>query len=107
MNKFFQGHCDVGKQYCCYSTNKRGQLGGPPPSEPVHSIENGILVGPGGPVDSVPGNGQYPRPGSRPPGRPGISLRPGANFGRPGAGFLRPGGFGLNGGRPRPTEENG
>lgn len=34
-------------------------MGGPIPSRPVHSPENGILVGPGGPVD-------YPSP-ARPP----------------------------------------
>ncbi|RZC36747.1 uncharacterized protein BDFB_006923, partial [Asbolus verrucosus] len=68
------GHCDVGKQYCCYATKKLGQIGGPAPSRPVHSIENGILVGPGGPVD-------VPKPGG---------------FNRP-----RPGGFGLGGGAGR------
>ncbi|ENN73966.1 hypothetical protein D910_11364 [Dendroctonus ponderosae] len=54
------GHCDVGKQYCCYSTTK--DLGGPIPSKPVHSIENGILVGPGGPVDPIPGVNNHQRP---------------------------------------------
>lgn len=61
------GHCDVGKQYCCYSTKKGAELGGPPPSKPVHSIENGILVGPGGPTGLVNGpvlSNKYPRPGN-------------------------------------------
>jgi len=66
------GHCDVGKQYCCYSTKK--EFGGPVPSKPVHSIENGILVGPGGPIDPIPGTINYPRPPKLPPNqlyRPG------------------------------------
>ncbi|KAK9884347.1 hypothetical protein WA026_005297 [Henosepilachna vigintioctopunctata] len=43
------GHCDVGKKYCCYNRNKIEELGSDFPSRPVHSPENGILVGPGGP----------------------------------------------------------
>ncbi|XP_072392723.1 uncharacterized protein [Diabrotica undecimpunctata] len=70
------GHCDAGKRYCCYST-KKGPIGGHVPSRPIHSPENGILVGPGGPV----GGNYYPRPVG--------------NFGGP----IRPGGFGLG---PRP-----
>ncbi|XP_076255583.1 uncharacterized protein LOC143193316 [Rhynchophorus ferrugineus] len=77
------GHCDVGKKYCCYST--KGDVGGPIPSKPVHSIENGVLVGPGGPVDSIPGVNNYPRPPKQ-----------------IGSGFYRPGGlqgnYGHNGG---------
>ncbi|KAG5880695.1 hypothetical protein JTB14_024267 [Gonioctena quinquepunctata] len=89
------GHCDAGKRYCCYSTSKKGQLGGPLPSRPVHSPENGILVGPGGPFD---GPNDYQRPSFS---RPGAGPRPVGNF-RP-----EGNGFGL-GGRPRPafTEQN-
>lgn len=71
------GHCDVGKRYCCYST-KKSNLGGPFPSRPIHSPENGVLVGPGG-----PSGGNY-------------NQRPVGSFGSP----ARPGGFGLGGGRP-------
>ncbi|KAJ8917288.1 hypothetical protein NQ315_002306 [Exocentrus adspersus] len=75
------GHCDVGKQYCCFTVDKNNHVGEPLPSRPVHSIENGILVGPGGPVDPVPGVNVNPRPP-----RPGGYPRPGH-----GAGFgLRP-----------------
>lgn len=84
----FQGHCDIGKQYCCYSRKP----GGPLPSRPVHSPENGVLVGPGGPIDPIPGinaglngNRPYPRPGG---------FIGGSGYQRPGAG-----GFGF-GGRP-------
>lgn len=86
LNAFFQGHCDVGKQYCCY--NKHGEIEGSlPPSRPIHSPENGVLVGPGGPYD-VPNRLPYP-------GRPGIGPQ------RPGLGPLRPGGgFGLGPGNP-------
>ncbi|XP_030755243.1 uncharacterized protein LOC115881749 [Sitophilus oryzae] len=69
------GHCDTGKSYCCYSTKKL--QGGPLPSKPVHSIENGILVGPGGPVDPIPGVASFNKPPKQ--------------FG--GAGYYRPGGF--------------
>ncbi|XP_074039793.1 uncharacterized protein isoform X2 [Leptinotarsa decemlineata] len=82
------GHCDVGKQYCCYSTTKKNQLGGPLPSRPVHSSENGILVGPGGPFDR-PNTFQRPHFGN------GLGPKPVGSF-RPGSG-----GFGL-GGRPHP-----
>ncbi|KAJ8984169.1 hypothetical protein NQ317_017822 [Molorchus minor] len=85
------GHCDVGKQYCCYSTNKNEQLGGPIPSRPVHSIENGILAGPGGPVDPIPGVNVPHRPSVLGGPRPGGYLRPSGSYG------LRPsgGGFGI------------
>lgn len=67
---FFQGHCDVGKQYCC--SNKKGVVGSLPPSRPIHSPENGVLVGPGGPFDGpVHGRPGHYRP--RPPfGNPGF-----------------------------------
>ncbi|CAH1129853.1 unnamed protein product [Ceutorhynchus assimilis] len=55
------GHCDVGKQYCCYSSKK--DYGGPVPSNPSYSIENGILVGPGGPRDPIRGVNDYGKPG--------------------------------------------
>nr|CAH7766886.1 unnamed protein product [Callosobruchus chinensis] len=58
------GHCDVGKQYCCYQQKPHGAFR---PAVPVNSIDsNGILVGPGG---SRPGYGlengvlTAPRPG--------------------------------------------
>ncbi|CAG9862143.1 unnamed protein product [Phyllotreta striolata] len=80
------GHCDVGKRYCCYSTSERGQAGGPLPSRPVHSIENGVLVGPGGPA----GGGHFQRPS----GDFGGPVRPGGyRPNRPPGG----GGFGLGG----------
>ncbi|KAH0808884.1 hypothetical protein MTP99_006201 [Tenebrio molitor] len=119
------GHCDVGKQYCCYSTKKQDQIGGPLPSRPHHSIENGVLVGPGGPVDVPrPGGFNRPRPGGgfglggeREYGpisnRPvhsienGILVGPGGPFdrpvggrpggGRPGGGYGSYGGFGRLG----------
>ncbi|EFA08446.1 uncharacterized protein LOC103313770 [Tribolium castaneum] len=109
------GHCDVGKQYCCYSTKKSDQVGGPLPSRPQYSAENGVLVGPGGPVDVPrPGGFNRPRPGggfglggerveygpisNRPVHSPenGILIGPGGPFDRPAGG--RPGvggGYGL------------
>ncbi|XP_066262123.1 uncharacterized protein [Euwallacea similis] len=76
------GHCDVGKQYCCYSSRK--DFGGPIPSRPVHSLENGVLVGPGGPIDPLPG------------GINNFGGRPNKQVGLYGAG--RPEGFGAAGG---------
>ncbi|XP_050300153.1 uncharacterized protein LOC126738757 [Anthonomus grandis grandis] len=70
------GHCDVGKQYCCYATK-----GEPTSSRPVHSIENGVLVGPGGPIDPISGfsgGNKFPRP----PKQLG-----GGGFYRPSSGF--------------------
>ncbi|KAB0791925.1 hypothetical protein PPYR_03725 [Photinus pyralis] len=87
------GQCDVGKQYCCYNSNKDGVLGGPLPSTPIHSPENGVLVGPGGPFD-------YPdRP--RPPYQ-----GPNSFGGGGGAGVLvGPGGpTGIIGRPPRPYD---
>ncbi|XP_044763248.1 uncharacterized protein LOC123320123 [Coccinella septempunctata] len=84
------GHCDVGKKYCCYNRNKIEDLGSDYPSRPVHSAENGILVGPGGPVGHLGRPGLVNRPDN------GILVGPGNDFGRPG-GFNRPG---LIGGRP-------
>lgn len=106
------GHCDAGKQYCCYATKKVDQIGEPNPSRPHHSIDNGILVGPDGPYD-VPRPGSFGgRPGSF-GGRPGIfGSRPGNFGGRP----VRPGGFGVgtssgtyqpNGNRPFHSAQNG
>ncbi|KAL3270484.1 hypothetical protein HHI36_021027 [Cryptolaemus montrouzieri] len=78
------GHCDVGKKYCCYNRNKIEDLGSDYPSRPVHSPANGVLVGPGGPVDG------FSRPG-------GEFARPGNGFGRPGLIGTRPG-FGVQNG---------
>nr|XP_022910383.1 uncharacterized protein LOC111421455 [Onthophagus taurus] len=86
------GHCDVGRQYCC-----EGRRSGLPPSRPIHSPENGILVGPGG--GGVPhpfhhgnrggyGRGDYDGE---------VLVRPGGptgHLGRPGKGS----GFGLENG---------
>ncbi|XP_063930031.1 uncharacterized protein LOC135142276 [Zophobas morio] len=88
------GHCDVGKQYCCYATKKQDQIGGPPPSRPHHSIENGILVGPGGPVD-------VPRPGGFRP------VRPGSGFGLGGGGGRGEYGPGPINNRPVHSPDNG
>lgn len=106
-NFVFQGHCDVGKQYCCY--NSRGNAGGPIPSRPVHSIENGILAGPGGPVDYIPGGPglRPPAAGFRPHQRPGYSdYNNGILAGPPGPlTLVGPGGpTGIIG---RPTGHNG
>ncbi|XP_060533358.1 uncharacterized protein LOC132706192 isoform X3 [Cylas formicarius] len=97
------GHCDVGKQYCCYSTKK--DFGGPLPSKPVHSIENGILVGPGGPIDTVPPITAYPRP----PKQIGDFARPSTVFPqRPLGGnhYGRPAGVGF-GGQNEYSAQNG
>lgn len=62
-----QGHCDVGKQFCCYGKS------GPAPSKPIHSASNGVLIGPGGPFDKPDtGNGILVGPG----GPTGIIGRP-------------------------------
>ena len=82
-----QGHCDVGKQYCC-----QGRKVGPPPSRPVHSSQNGILVGPGGPIDAPnrPQQSKYPiretYDGSPYGGHNGVLVGPGGpagNLNRP------------------------
>lgn len=93
----FQGHCDVGKKYCCYSRNP----GGPLPSRPIHSPENGILVGPGGPIDPIPGinsgfNGaNRPYNGFQRPGAGGFGFegRPDGFVNRPNGFIDRPSGF--------------
>ncbi|VEN46826.1 unnamed protein product [Callosobruchus maculatus] len=42
------GHCDVGKQYCCYSSSQVKPQGVFRPAVPGNSIDsNGVLVGPG------------------------------------------------------------
>ncbi|XP_045465622.1 translation initiation factor IF-2-like isoform X3 [Harmonia axyridis] len=98
------GHCDVGKKYCCYNRNKIEDLGSDYPQIPVHSAENGILVGPGGPSGGLGRPGYYGRPVGN--GRPenGILVGPEGDrndLGRPG-GFGRPSGIGRPGfgGRP-------
>ncbi|XP_018323556.1 uncharacterized protein LOC108735853 [Agrilus planipennis] len=61
------GQCDTGKQYCCYRSKSSRVIDEPIPSRPIHSLANGVLVGPGGPVDvghhlggpSRPGLGHY------------------------------------------------
>lgn len=57
----------------------------------MHSIENGVLVGPGGPLDPIPGANNYPRP----------PKQVGGGFYRPGpSGYQgQPGNFGVGGHR--------
>lgn len=86
------GHCDVAKSYCCYNKHGGVQIS-QPPSRPIHSPENGVLVGPGGPT------GIIGRPGGHvgPIGGGGAAFLPGGRPGRPGyAGVF--GGFGGVGG---------
>ncbi|XP_019876332.2 uncharacterized protein LOC109604241 [Aethina tumida] len=107
------GHCDVGKQYCCWSIKKSSQIGGPIPSRPINSPENGILAGPGqerpfGPAERPLGPAERPfGPAERPfvPERP-PNYRP---SGRPVEETYYPGNPGNTGGyRPgRPFRPSG
>ncbi|XP_044738176.1 cuticle collagen sqt-1-like [Chrysoperla carnea] len=53
------GHCDVGKQYCCYNSKGDALDGIDIPNRPNHRPQNnndrdpGILVGPGGPTGII------------------------------------------------------
>ncbi|GJQ78201.1 hypothetical protein Trydic_g2530 [Trypoxylus dichotomus] len=72
------GECDVGKQYCCHARKV-----GPPPSRPVHSAANGVLVGPNGPYD----NPVYSDHGNRNE----VLVGPGGPTGQLGGAGIRPG----------------
>jgi hypothetical protein len=66
----FQGHCDSGKQYCCYNpkpNSNRGPDFGGFSARPTY--DRPILVGPGGPTGIV-------SEGSRPFTPPGGPYRP-------------------------------
>lgn len=61
---YFQGQCAPGKSFCCY--NRPGGFSRPGPAinpltgRPIHNIANGVLAGPGGPVDHLPGHKTNP-----------------------------------------------
>ncbi|CAH1961860.1 unnamed protein product [Acanthoscelides obtectus] len=110
------GHCDVGKQYCCYSSNhvkpqvgfqpsvslnpiENGVLVGPGHFKPGYGLENGVLTGPGRPtvntlhrppiVGGFHGGNRRPLNGNTYSAANGVLVGPGGPIDRPTYGFAR------------------
>ena len=67
----FQGHCDSGKQYCCYNSKLFSNNGEPPPfnrgpgfvdPSVKPTYDRPVLVGPGGPTGIVSEGGRPFKP---------------------------------------------